>query len=73
MERQPNDFDQDIFDKLCGEKTEKPYNPNDAIDEITGQAPLRYYDPLKPIIDKLDLKIQDSIFGDFFGDTPAFI
>lgn len=73
MERNPNDFDEVVMTELFGKQQEKPYNPNDIIDEITGQAPLRYYDPLTPIIEKRNLKIEDSVFGDFFDDTPTFI
>lgn len=64
-----NDFDEDIFRILGVPDQVNERDFNETIDELTGQQPLKYYDPLTPIINRLNLKIEDSVFD----DTPAFI
>ncbi len=58
MERNANDFDEVVMNELFGKSEPKPF---------------QFFDPIKPIIDKLNLKIEDSIFGSFYEDTPTFI
>lgn len=55
MVRQANDFDAEVLRLLGFEERVDP-DINESIFSLTGQEPLKFYDPLTPILNRRQMK-----------------